>query len=176
VDEGIDTGDIISQIIVPVTPNDTYKTLMEKAIEACPVSICEAVNAIEEKTVVRKEQTKIHPVGSYFGQRRVGDEYIDWNWSTERVYNFIRAITIPGPGARTFVNGEKEIAVLEAKLIEDAPDYISTVGEVVGRSADGITIKTGTSTLLITSIMDVETSQIRRPMYKIGTRFLSQDR
>lgn len=175
VDEGIDTGDIITQEVIPVTLNDTYGTLLEKAIAACPVSLCKAVKMLESGNFTPIKQETIHPVGTYFSQRRNGDELIDWNWSSERIYNFVRAITIPGPGARTFVDGEQEIAILACELIDNAPNYISHEGEVVGRQPIGVIVKTGDSTLLISLIKDIETGLDQIPTLRIGTRFTNKN-
>ena len=171
VDEGIDTGDIITQEIVSVSADDTYGTLLDKAILSCPVSLCKAVDLIDSGNFTPIKQHTIHPVGSYFTQRRVGDELIDWNWSSERTYNFVRAITTPGPGARTHVKCEQEIAVLACQLIEDAPNYLSCVGEVIGRHPNGVVVKTGDSSLFISLIKKMETGLEQIPAYKIGTRF-----
>ena len=37
--------------------------------------------------------------GSYFGGRNPEDGRINWNWPAERIYNLIRAVTDPYPGA-----------------------------------------------------------------------------
>lgn len=173
IDEGIDTGDIITQELIDVSKSDTYKTLLEKAINVCPISISNAVKCLENDSFNPIKQSTIHPVGTYFGQRRVGDEIINWGWDSDRINNFIRAITTPGPGARTYLNGEQEIAILSSKIIENAPNYISTVGEVVGRRSEGVVVKSGDTTILITSIQYISTGQIEMPKFKIGTRLLS---
>lgn len=174
VDEGIDTGDIITQKTIRVTSQDTYSTLLDKVIKVCPMCLCEAVQAIESGKVRPIKQSEIHPIGTYFGMRRVGDEILDWSWSSERIFNFVRAITLPGPGARTYVNGSKEIAILKANLIESAPAYTSTEGEVVGQSDDGVVVKTGDTTILVSQILDIDEDQIKIPKLKIGTRLLSR--
>jgi methionyl-tRNA formyltransferase len=38
-------------------------------------------------------------LGSYFGGRRPEDGRIDWRWPAARIYNLIRAVTDPYPGA-----------------------------------------------------------------------------
>ncbi len=175
VDEGIDTGDILVQKLVPVTDEDNYGTLLAKAIDACPDCLCEAVDAIAKGTAEPIQQQSIHPIGSYFGRRRGGDEVMDWNWPSERIVNFVRAITQPGPGARTFVNGKQEIAILTAAAIEDAPAYISTVGEVVGKTEAGNVVKTGDTTILITKVLDLKSGNAETPAFRIGTRMLSSN-
>ena len=71
--------------------------------------LIEALIKIYGRTAQRKPQSEIHPIGFYCGRRRIGDEWIDWNWSSRRIFNFIRAITEPGPCARTMLDGNEVI-------------------------------------------------------------------
>jgi methionyl-tRNA formyltransferase len=150
IDEGIDTGDIILQNKALITDDDSYKTLLEKAIDLCDKTLYEALVNILNGKNHRIEQKKIHPVGSYFGRRREGDEWINWEWTTRRIFNFIRAITDPGPCAQTMFK-DNIIKIRSSKEIPNSPDYICTPGEIVGKSSDSLIIKTGDSTLLINS-------------------------
>ncbi|MGU3843294.1 methionyl-tRNA formyltransferase, partial [Vibrio diabolicus] len=133
VDEGIDTGDIVEQRLYPITRKDNYGTLLNIAIIEFAIVLYSAIVKISKNEVNVIEQKDIHPVGTYFGIRTFGDEIIDFNWSAERIYNFVRAISYPGPRARFFFNNE-EYAVESSELIPEAPNYIATVGEVVGRN------------------------------------------
>lgn len=173
VDEGIDTGDIIRQDLVPITPQTTYADILELAYEQCADTLLHALLDIRNGGVQRRCQSDIHPTGLYCGRRGPGDEWINWEWSSERIYNFIRALSLPGPCARTMYNG-KPLAVLQAELIDGAPDYICTSGEVVGRHERGVIVKTGTSTLLVTEVASVEDSgallNVRTPALKMGGR------
>jgi methionyl-tRNA formyltransferase len=148
IDEGIDTGDIILQKKSLITDEDNYSTLLARAIGLCAEVLYEALVSIETNSVKRIVQSEIHPVGSYFGRRRIGDEWIDWNWTSRRIFNFVRAISTPGPCARTLFN-DNEIAVHRASLINQAPKYLSTAGEVVGRENDFLIVKTGDSVIRI---------------------------
>ena len=168
VDEGIDTGDIIEQRHYPITNNDTYSSLLDLAVVECAEVLFSALKKISSNTVKRIAQKNIHPIGTYFGIRTVGDELIDFNWSAERCFNFIRAISSPGPRARFFINNE-EYGIESAELIPNAPEYIATIGEVVGRSDNGVVIKVGDSTILLTNILN-SNGQLITPKFKIGTR------
>ena len=154
IDEGIDTGDIIVRNMVPVADNDDYACLLEKAHGACADSLLEALSAIEAGTVKSAKQSDIHPVGFYCGRRREGDEWIDWYDSSRDIYNFIRALNQPGPGART-LSEKGVVALLKAEKIPGAPAYRATSGEVVGRTENGVIVKTGDSTLLVTKAAQV---------------------
>jgi methionyl-tRNA formyltransferase len=149
VDEGIDTGDIILQRKEAITDDDTYRTLLDRAIGACATALYEALCQIADGTVTRRRQEEIHPVGTYFGRRVEGDEWIDWNWASRRIFDFVRGISLPGPCARTMLLG-MELVVDCAELIPGAPVYIATPGEIVQvRSSGGVVVKTGDSTIAI---------------------------
>jgi methionyl-tRNA formyltransferase len=46
--------------------------------------------------------------GSYYGGRRPEDGKIDWSWPVMQIYNLVRAVTEPYPGAFTHLpKGEK---------------------------------------------------------------------
>ncbi len=173
IDPGIDSGDIITRKIVGITQEDSYATLLEKAYAECPLALLQALDEIAEGRAAKIAQAQIHPVGFYCGRRREGDEWIDWSLPSKRIHDFIRGLSMPGPGARTL--GEMGvIAVLEARLISDAPNYLATSGEVVGRRDDGVIVKTGDSTVLLSqaSLPD-EKGNLGSPFvprWRVGTR------
>jgi methionyl-tRNA formyltransferase len=173
IDSGIDSGDIIARRTVPITHEDSYATLLEKAYAACPAVLLQALDKVAEGRGERIRQSQIHPVGSYCGRRRDGDEWIDWSLPSARIYDFVRGVSLPGPCARTL--GEMGVlAILEAKLIPDAPDYFATQGEVVGRCQSGAIVKTGDSTVFITkaALIDDKGNLGAHfiPRWRIGTR------
>ncbi|MCP5463708.1 MAG: methionyl-tRNA formyltransferase [Deltaproteobacteria bacterium] len=173
VDGGIDTGSIITQKFAPISISDDYASLLEKAYELCADALYEALHLIANGRAERKKQDDIHPVGTYFPRRRQGDEYIDWNWPAKRVFDFIRAITTPGPGART-LSKKGELAILKSELIKNAPSYLSRVGEVTGRCERGTFVKCGDSVLLLTKVAEVQEDQTLGeafvPQFPIGKR------
>lgn len=175
IDEGIDTGDIIKQEFVDILPEDDYGSILQKAERYCPCVLESALCDIVAGTAKRISQNSIHPVGFYCGRRIDGDELIDWNWSSERIHNFVRGITFPAPCACTYFQ-EQQIRVVATKLIHEAPAYIGVCGEVVGRCSEGVYVKTGDTVILITKIMLSETKEnvitnCSVPSFKIGTRF-----
>ena len=166
IDEGIDTGDIILQKMEQITEQDDYSTLLSRTVTVCADLLFEALIQIYNGTAQRKPQTEIHPIGFYCGRRRIGDEWIDWKWSSRRIFNFVRAITEPGPCARTMLDGN-EIVVRKASTIDYAVNYIGTPGEVVGIQGNDVIVKTGDSTLLLESL----SSPPKIKKFRIGHRF-----
>ena len=170
VDEGIDTGDIILQEHCPIQDSDDYGTLLKKASLACANLLYQSLVMIHDGTATRTRQSDIDPIGFYCGKRVKGDEWINWEWSSRRIFNFVRGITYPGPCACTALNGHK-LLVNTTSLIKDAIDYIGTPGEVVGRTGDDICVKTGDSTILV---IGVNKNRAKNNKIKIGHRFQSK--
>ncbi len=166
IDEGIDTGDIILQTMGEITDHDDYSTLLSQSIDLCAELLFNSLDEIDKGTAIRKPQSEIHPVGFYCSRRIDGDEEIDWNWKSRQIFNFIRAISKPGPCARTTLNGN-EIVVKKASIVPDAVDYIGIPGEIVGLKDGGLIVKTGDSIIFIKSLSPPHSSKI----YRVGTRF-----
>ena len=152
VDEGIDTGDIIVQECFPITDEDNYGSLLETAYEECARLLFEAIKKLQAGTYERITQNKIHPVGFVCGRRGPGDEIIDWKSRSRNIFNFIRALSNPGPIATTVFKGE-EIKINKAKMIEEAPTYIGTPGQILAKSINGFIVKTEDSFI---EIMEIE--------------------
>jgi methionyl-tRNA formyltransferase len=149
VDEGIDTGDIILQASYDIDDSDDYGTILQRAYIGCAELLHSALRQIIEGTAGRISQDTIDPVGFYCGQRKPGDEIIDWRQSSRDLFNFIRAVAAPGPMARGFING-KEIKINRARIISGTKDYIGICGQVIGKSEDDLLVKTKDNFLAIT--------------------------
>jgi methionyl-tRNA formyltransferase len=166
VDAGIDTGDIIAQTSLPIAWTDTYADVLARLFEALPDLAVQVVADIAAGRATRRPQAA---PGTYFSVRRPGDEWIDWTDSSRDIYNKIRAITRPGPGALTLL-GDALVKIWRAELDPSWPAYIATPGEVVGRTGHGVFIKTGDSRILLTEV-EVDGRGASVPRWKIGTRF-----
>ncbi|MGZ5191710.1 MAG: methionyl-tRNA formyltransferase, partial [Flavisolibacter sp.] len=136
IDNSIDTGDIILQRNFPITDKDDYFSLLNISYNECAVILYDSLKMIQRGTVSTIAQNSIHPVGSYFGVRKEGDEKIDWNQSSREVFNFIRAICLPGPRARGFC-GEAEIFINKAAIVPNAPAYKCFNGMITGKTDRG---------------------------------------
>lgn len=165
VDDGIDTGDIITQLAVPIGWTDDYGDVLRRVVGRMPSLVVDTVRDIAAGTAQRRRQAD-HP-GTYFGGRGEGDEWIDWSASSRAIHNFIRAISVPGPGARTTVRNEPVI-IWRAFYDPSWPNYVATPGQVVGRHSSGALVKTGDSTIRVEVIEGP--SGRRPPAWPIGTR------
>ena len=149
VDENIDTGDIVLQKVFQITDQDNYKTLLEKAHIECANVLYDAILMFKEGNIKVQKQNEIHPVGFYCSKRKKEDEILNWNQSSREIFNFVRAICIPGPCARTFIN-KKEMKINKVHLIDNAPNYKSTVGSVINKTSNSFNVKTNDSFIKVT--------------------------
>jgi len=107
IDEGCDTGDIIEQIKVEITNDDTGATILNKYAQHYVSLIETVILKIKTNSVsfLKQDNTK----ATYFGVRTPEDGKINWNWQKERIYNWVRAQANPYPGAFSFYENEKII-------------------------------------------------------------------
>lgn len=147
-DEGIDTGDIILQEVYPITDEDDYSTLLATAYKGCADVLYRAIKMIQDGRVKPVRQKDIDPVGMYFGIRQPGDEVIDWNRTSREIFNFIRALSAPGPQAASWIDGKK-ISINKSRMVSGAHKYINTTGQIIGKTKEGFLVKTGDTILEI---------------------------
>ena len=168
-DEGVDTGDILVQRLLPIGWHDTYGSVLTRVQDIVPEIVLEAVNGLASGSATRTPQPAL---GSYFMARGPGDETIDWSDTSVRIYNMIRALSAPGPGARTRV-GNRGVLLWAARYDLSWPKYHATPGVIVGRDADGLRVKTGDSTIVITSFAFEEEASDAPARLSVGARFAS---
>jgi methionyl-tRNA formyltransferase len=107
IDQGVDTGDILLQKEVEIKRDETGADILEKYNSLYPELINETIKmVVNNKTVFRKQAES---KATYFGKRTPDDGEINWNWSKERIRNWVRAQANPYPGAFTYLNNEKLI-------------------------------------------------------------------
>lgn len=149
IDEGVDTGDIILQRSFPICDQDNYSTLLNIAHKECPHILFEAIQQMQEGTAKTTPQNSLHKQGSIFSQRKNGDEYIDWNQSSREIFNFVRALTPPGPYAFTMLDNEL-VKIAEVEMIHEAPIYKCIPGAILAKDQYGFLVKTGDTYIRMT--------------------------
>ncbi len=153
-DPQVDAGKIIDQMAFEITPYDTCKTLYDKVAETNAAMLVKLLDSLEqgEKPESEIENKTDEPI---LPRRRPKDGLIDWAQSGRGVYNFIRALTDPYPGAFTYLNGHKWL-IWKAALLpihsKEAPGTIA--GAVYGFSDNscGYLVNTGDQMIQITEI------------------------
>jgi methionyl-tRNA formyltransferase len=136
-----DAGDIVDQEAVPIGRDDTAQEVFKKCVTAARLILLRQIEALTSGTAPRRAQDESQ--ATYFGGRRPEDGQIDWTQSAQRIYDLIRAVTHPYPGAFTQVDGKK-LFILWAKPLEESGGM---PGQVL--SVDPLIVATGSGTLEI---------------------------
>ncbi len=105
--EGVDSGDILAQRAFDITPFDSCKSLYDKVAETNADMLIELLKKVRsgilQPVVQREVDEKI------LARRRPQDGLISWEQGSAQVYDFIRALTEPYPGAFTFYHSNQII-------------------------------------------------------------------
>ncbi|MBW1992684.1 MAG: formyltransferase, partial [Deltaproteobacteria bacterium] len=96
-EEKPDRGDMVAQKRVPITEEDTALTLFARMTVAAEELLREVYPLLRIGKAPRIPQD--HSQATYFGGRRPEDGRIDWQRSAREIYNLVRAVTHPYPGA-----------------------------------------------------------------------------
>lgn len=129
-DEGIDTGDIITQEKVAIDENDTTVTLTEKLAAAGKELILKTLPQWAEKKIELVKQDNSKATSSQLIERE--DGHIIWEDEAENIYNRYRAFQ-PWPGIFGFWENNvalQRIKFLKIKLQKTDPETKHNIGEV----------------------------------------------
>jgi UDP-4-amino-4-deoxy-L-arabinose formyltransferase/UDP-glucuronic acid dehydrogenase (UDP-4-keto-hexauronic acid decarboxylating) len=128
-----DAGDIVGQRSVAIDDSDNALTLYRKLV---PLGV-ELINEMHPRIVAGNPPRRKMDIakGSYFGRRTPEDGRIDWRWPARRIFNLVRAVTHPYPGAFCFAGGRK-LMVWEARIGAEAGNR-GAPGAIVGEASDG---------------------------------------
>jgi methionyl-tRNA formyltransferase len=92
-----DAGDIVDQEKVPIGDRDTAAQVMARVTEAAVLVLNRQLENLLRGEAPRHPQD--HSQATYFGGRRPEDGRIDWSKPAGQLFNLIRAVTRPYPGA-----------------------------------------------------------------------------
>lgn len=124
-----DTGDIIDQIPIPITPYDTCESLYRRVAATNRDMILRALPSLLAGE--RPGRPQLGPVTPALPARRPEDGRVDWTRSSHDVYNFVRALTRPYPGAFSGHVGER-ITIWQCALLPTPVDPGVRPGQVLG--------------------------------------------
>jgi len=147
---GCDTGDIIMQAKIPITPEETGSSLYDKLAVIGADLLIEALKKIEDGTATRETQDDTKATYVKMLDKDMGR--IDFTQSAVILERLIRGLN-PWPSAYTFLDGKTlKIwqAVVEKVIPSDSTEVSSiTPGEVIEVRKDSFVIMTGEGTLVI---------------------------
>jgi len=150
-DKGVDSGDIIAQKKFNITLEDTAKTALDKVTTISVEIIREYYPLLEKGNAPRIPQDNAE--ATYTRRRRPEDGIIDWRRTSLSIYNWIRALTLPFPGAFTYWDRRKVI-IWEAELLRGyRAKFNARQGEILDSlNGRGIIVATGDNCILIKTV------------------------
>ena len=148
-DEGADSGDILSQEGVPIEYSDNASTLYNK------ITTC-ALNQIEDflPALIKNDFKKIpqdHSKATYWRKRTKNDGLIDWRMPARGIYNLVRALSRPYVGAHVIYKSEEYKVWSVSEIPGHYPQNMEP-GKVieVDKADNTFTVKCGIGALSIT--------------------------
>lgn len=142
-DTGVDTGNIIDQRKTNIGIKDTCKTVYDRLNDIACNILKEKLPLLENGLLKLREQDNSKQ--TIMPQRKPEDGMINWDKSSLEIYNLIRAVTKPYPGAFTFYK-ERKLAIWEGKMYDSTSedkDSGKVIDIVPNGHPQGILVSTG---------------------------------
>jgi methionyl-tRNA formyltransferase len=136
-----DAGAVVDQEGVDLSPRDTAEQAFRKVLPCARRVLARQIDALLMGTATETPQDEAK--ATYFGGRKPEDGRIAWTQTSAQIFNLIRAVTDPYPGAFTEVGGAR-LMVWWAEPDSPAahgrrgrPGEILSVAPLVVATADG---------------------------------------
>jgi methionyl-tRNA formyltransferase len=140
--EEVDSGDIIEQRERIITDEDDAASVDSWLNSTVEAMLIENLTRLASGTAPRIPQDQKE--ATYAIWRSPEDGHIDWNQPTRRVFNLIRGLTSPYPGAYSLIDGRKLI-IWSAEMQPDARCYVGNIPGKVERIIPSVGVNVLTS-------------------------------
>lgn len=157
--DGVDEGRIIDQMEFVISPYDTCETLYEKVAQSNHLMIQRLLPRLFAGEVPGEAQR--HSDEPVLPRRRPADGLLNWNQPAVQIYNFVRALTRPYPGAFSFLEGRRWL-IQSCALMPDHGQWNHQAGCILGAvcspvaEACGLLVACGQGAIVILELEDSE--------------------
>jgi methionyl-tRNA formyltransferase len=173
-DEGMDTGAILLQESIPITPEDTAGSLSVRLASLGGRLLVQTLAQLTDGSLIPRPQD--HSQATLAPLLKKEDGMIDWTLPATAIANRIRGLT-PWPGAYAFANTERWTICRALALSEPTT---GAPGEVTAIQKDAIRVATGQGILAISEIQPANGRRMPVGQYlaghplKVGIRLSAQ--
>ncbi len=136
-----DAGAVVDQDGVEIGPRDTAEQAFRKVLPCARRVLARQIDALLAGTA--KETPQDEAQATYFGGRKPEDGRINWNQNSGQIFNLIRAVTDPYPGAFSDLGGARlmvwwaEVDAPATRTRRGPPGEILSVTPLVVATGDG---------------------------------------
>ena len=142
-----DAGDIVMQEKVTIEQNDTAYTLFGKITDAAVSTIKKFYPLLDKGSFKKIPQN--HSRATVFGGRKPQDGSFTWDQDARSIYNLVRAVTHPYPGAFTTVAG-RNFTVWWAQPYDGEMPRAEVPGTILSlKRGAGVTVAVSKGALLL---------------------------
>ncbi len=145
-EKGLDTGDMLEKVVVPLDPKETGESLHDKLSVAGNDILLKAMKAIEDGTAVREKQDDSMSTYAPMFDKAMGE--IDWTKDAKELERLIRGL-YPWPSAYTHF-GTKVMKVFSADVVERQTKEVA--GTIVEVTKDSIVVQAGNNCLALKEV------------------------
>ena len=148
--------DIILQKKIKIESNDTGGNLLSKFQREYFDLIKQVLDSIKEKKL--KLIVQKNDEATYFAKRTPADGIINWDWQKERIRNWVRAQSIPYPGAFTHCNDIK--IIIDEIIFSDLGYNSEQENGTVLSNKNGIIVKCQNGAVFLKNVRNICSAQI----------------
>lgn len=145
-DEGLDTGDVLSIYRCSIEPLETSASLYEKLATIGPDALVETINKLDNIEPIKQDNALATSAKKLSKQ----EAKLDWKLSAAQLERNIRSFN-PWP-ITWFLHNDKTIKVWAGNVVQNGEKNTLSEGEVISYSKDGLLVQTSEACLNITSL------------------------
>ena len=146
-DEGADSGDILSQSIVKISNDDDAGALYQKITSTALEQIERFLPRLSDGTFERRPQDL--SLANSWRKRQRADGLIDWRMSAQNIHNLVRGLAKPYVGA-SFIHEGVEFKVWKTERVTNVPTNIEPGRVIQGGACPVVKCGEGAVGLILT--------------------------
>ena len=141
--EGVDTGDMLSHVVVPIAPKETAESLFDKLAKAGAELIVETLPKLEAGEIIPVPQDESQSSHVKMMNKSLGK--IDWNQDAVVIERLVRGLN-SWPSAYTYYQG-KSVKLWDCDVVEAAAKAVP--GTIIAVAKDSFDVATGNGALRV---------------------------
>ena len=147
---GVDNGDIVDQVAIPISADDTAYDVYQRTSRVSIELLDRHFDALLAGDCERRAQDE--RLATYTCARTPDDGLIDWMLCTRAIHNLVRGLAYPYPGALTWFNGNR-YRIWSGQPVQPTRPYVGRIpGRILACSPGrGVEVLTGDGIYLLQS-------------------------